>query len=503
MFRSVCVVGAGRVGQAAAARLAERLPVRTLGRVRPGQSVPTHGEDELVLLCVPDGAIRDVASCIPPGPWIAHTSGAVSVGALEPHRRRFGLHPLQTFQLGLGPEQFDGAYGAVTGESTEAVEAGVTLAGLLQLTPFELADDERPVYHAAATMAASFLVTLHRAAVDLMEAAGAPPVALTPLMRRTIDNGFAPTGPLVRGDWETIELHRVAIRARRPHLEPLYRALDRRRREAGRSVRTLTTIKEVRAALASLERPAGLVPTMGAFHEGHLSLMRAARAENETVVVSLFVNPTQFGEPADLAAYPRDEERDLALAAATGVDLVFSPQVEQIYPQGFQTWVDVEEVARGMEGVARPGHFRGVATVCLKLFNIVRPDRAYFGQKDAQQAAVIERLVRDLNLELEIRVLPIVRDVDGLALSSRNVHLSADERRSAIALPRALEAGAEAYRTGADPEAAARAILAGAPGIAMEYVNAAHLNGRLILAGAIRVGSTRLIDNVLLSEGGS
>jgi pantoate--beta-alanine ligase len=266
-------------------------------------------------------------------------------------------------------------------------------------------------------------------------------------------------------------------------------------------MKALTTIDETREALASLERPVGLVPTMGAFHEGHVSLMRAARAENETVAVSLFVNPAQFDEVADLAAYPRDEERDLALAAEAGVDLVFVPRVEELYPAGFQTWVEVEEVARGMEGAARPGHFRAVATVCLKLFNIVRPDRAYFGQKDAQQAAVIERLVRDLNLELEVRVLPIVRDADGLALSSRNVNLSDDERRSAVALPRALEAGAAAYRDGGDPQAAALAILAAVPGITTDYVEATRLNGRLILAGAIRVGSTRLIDNVVLFGG--
>lgn len=224
MFTSACVVGAGRVGQAAAARLAERLPVRTVGRVRPGDHVQA-GEGDLVLLCVPDASIPDVAEEIRPGPWVAHTSGAASVAALEPHRKRFALHPLQTFQRGLGPEQFDGAFAAVTGESAEALDAGCCLAGLLGLAPFELADEERPLYHAAATMAASFLVTLHRAAADLMDAAGAPPAALTPLIQRTIDNGFAPTGPLVRGDWETVELHRAAIHARRPQLEPLYRAL--------------------------------------------------------------------------------------------------------------------------------------------------------------------------------------------------------------------------------------------------------------------------------------
>ena len=174
---------------------------------------------------------------------------------------------------------------------------------------------------------------------------------------------------------------------------------------------------------------------MGALHEGHLSLLRAARAECDTVVMSLFVNPAQFGETADLNGYPRDEERDLAVAADAGVDLVFAPSEDEMYPPGFQTWVEVEELGAILEGRHRPGHFRGVATVCLKLFTIVRPDFAYFGQKDAQQVAVLRRMVDDLALELELRALPTVRDGDGLALSSRNARLTPEERRRALALP--------------------------------------------------------------------
>jgi predicted short-subunit dehydrogenase-like oxidoreductase (DUF2520 family) len=222
VFETICVIGAGRLGSAVIARLEQRrVPVRTAG-----PELEPAGAD-LVLLCVPDRAIANVASAIARGPWIAHTSGAVSVTALEPHKRRFALHPLQTFQLGLGPEQFDGAYAAVTAEAQESLAAGFALAELLGLEPFELADDERPVYHAAATMAAAFLGTLHRAASDLMEAAGAPSKALEPLMRRTMENGFLPTGPFVRGDHDTIDLHLTAIRSRRPELEPLYRALAR------------------------------------------------------------------------------------------------------------------------------------------------------------------------------------------------------------------------------------------------------------------------------------
>jgi pantoate--beta-alanine ligase len=259
-------------------------------------------------------------------------------------------------------------------------------------------------------------------------------------------------------------------------------------------VRTVRTVNEVRAALAG-GGSIGLVPTMGALHDGHLSLFRAARAESDTVVASLFVNPAQFDDEADLGAYPRDEARDAGLAAGAGVDLLFAPSLEEMYPAGFQTWVEVEKASAGLEGDARPGHFRAVATVCLKLFNIVRPARAYFGQKDAQQAAVIRRLVRDLDLPLEIRVLPTVRDDDGLALSSRNVLLSAEERARALALPRALARGAEIHHLGGDAVGAATAEL---NGLTPDYVELLDLDGALVLASAVRVGSIRLIDNVLL-----
>lgn len=226
---------------------------------------------------------------------------------------------------------------------------------------------------------------------------------------------------------------------------------------------------------------------MGALHAGHRALIDAARAECDTVVVSLFVNPAQFDEAADLASYPRDEERDAATAADAGADILFAPERGEIYPAGFQTWVDVEELSRGLEGAYRPGHFRGVATVCLKLFNIVRPQFAYFGQKDAQQVAVVRRMVRDLNLDLTVRSIPTVRDPDGLAISSRNVLLSEADRAAALALPRALSTR--------DP-AAARAAL---DGLDVDYVEVADFDPP-VLAAAVRVGSTRLIDNVILER---
>ena len=259
-------------------------------------------------------------------------------------------------------------------------------------------------------------------------------------------------------------------------------------------MRVVRTVAAVREALREAD-DVGLVPTMGAFHEGHLALFRAARAESGLVVASLFVNPAQFEDAADLAAYPRDEARDERLAEEAGVDLLFAPAVSEIYPPGFQTWVEVGEVARGLEGEVRPGHFRGVATVCLKLFAIVRPRRAYFGQKDAQQVAVVRRLVRDLELGVRVRVVPTVRDADGLALSSRNMRLSPEERVRALALPRGLAAGAEAFRRGEDPVASAHAAL---NGLEPDYVEMLDLDGVRVLAAAARVGSTRLIDNVVL-----
>ena len=213
MFESVQIVGRGRVGSAIAARLAER-----------GVSVRDDGA-ELVLLCVPDRAIAEVARSVEPGPWIAHTSGATPLGALDPHARRFGLHPLQTFVPGGGPAQLDGSYAAVTAESEDARGHGFALAETLGLEPFELADEARPLYHAGAAIASNYLVTLHSVASALFEEAGAPPEALVPLMRCTIDNGFELTGPIARGDWETVDAHRQAIRRARPDLEPVYDVL--------------------------------------------------------------------------------------------------------------------------------------------------------------------------------------------------------------------------------------------------------------------------------------
>jgi pantoate--beta-alanine ligase len=279
-------------------------------------------------------------------------------------------------------------------------------------------------------------------------------------------------------------------------------------------MRTVRTVADLRAALRDArraERTIGLVPTMGALHEGHLSLVRAARAENDVVVVSLFVNPTQFNEAADLDAYPRDEARDAGAAAAEGADLLFAPSAAEVYPPGFATTIRVAGLTEHLEGEHRGvAHFEGVATVVCKLLNMAQPDVAYFGQKDAQQAAVIRRLVRDLDIPVRIAVEPTVREPDGLALSSRNVHLKGADRERALALRRALDAAAETVAAGErDPHAIERAGRAAMArlGVEAEYVALVRpddlrpverIDGDVLVAVAARVGPTRLIDNTIL-----
>jgi pantoate--beta-alanine ligase len=272
-------------------------------------------------------------------------------------------------------------------------------------------------------------------------------------------------------------------------------------------MRIVRDVAAVRAAVAGAGR-VGLVPTMGAFHEGHLSLVRAARATCDLVVVWLFVNPTQFNDASDLVNYPRDEDRDAALAAECGADILFAPTVEEVYPAGFATTVTVAGLADVLEGAHRPGHFAGVATVVAKMLNMVRPDVAFFGAKDAQQVAVVRRMAADLDLGVEIEVLPIVREADGLAMSSRNVRLDPDERRRATALHRGLQAARAAVADGErDPGALVRAVeeVLAADAIIAEYVAVIDpdsfepvptVAARTLIALAARVGPVRLIDNL-------
>jgi len=276
-------------------------------------------------------------------------------------------------------------------------------------------------------------------------------------------------------------------------------------------MKVVTRLPDLRSARVNLEEPVGFVPTMGYLHEGHLSLVRRARAECKSVVASIFVNPTQFGPGEDLAAYPRDLERDLALLRLENVDLVWTPEPESLSPPGFQTWVIVEDVTKMLEGALRPGHFRGVTTIVAKLFNWVQPDRAYFGQKDAQQTVVIRRMVQDLNFPIQVIVCPTVREPDGLAKSSRNVYLNPDERRAAVVLYQALTMAQQAFLSGERQPDTLRNVMIDTiqdePLANLQYVSCAdpdtlvELESRVeraLLSMAIFFRKTRLIDNLLL-----
>jgi len=268
-------------------------------------------------------------------------------------------------------------------------------------------------------------------------------------------------------------------------------------------------IHELRAARAMLGEPLGFVPTMGYLHEGHLSLVRRARQECASVVVSIFVNPTQFGPNEDFKKYPRDLAKDSSYLERAGVDCLFYPVAEDVYPPGYRTYVEVHGLQDRLCGKSRPGHFRGVATVVLKLFNIVQPDRAFFGAKDAQQVLIIERMAKDLNLGVEVVTCPLIREADGLALSSRNAYLSSEERRAALVLSKSLRAAEEMVRAGErDPSkvvAAMRSMIKAEPTARVDYIEAvdplnldpvAELRGEVLVALAVFIGSTRLIDNI-------
>jgi pantoate--beta-alanine ligase len=276
-------------------------------------------------------------------------------------------------------------------------------------------------------------------------------------------------------------------------------------------MKVLKTIDEMKELRPGLAEPVGFVPTMGYLHEGHLALVRQARAENVSVVVSIFVNPTQFGPQEDFARYPRDPQRDLALLDKEGTDIVFMPSADEMYPKNFDSWVEVGKVAERLEGAARPGHFRGVATVVAKLFNIVQPDRAYFGQKDAQQLIVIRKMASDLDMDLEIVAVPTVREPDGLAMSSRNTYLNPEERKQAIVLYQALTLAQKLWSEGKKDAQKIRQqmtdLIKKQPLADIDYISIADaetldeldtVKPPALVSLAVRIGKTRLIDNVVV-----
>jgi pantoate--beta-alanine ligase len=278
-------------------------------------------------------------------------------------------------------------------------------------------------------------------------------------------------------------------------------------------VKVVETVAELKKLREKLPGPLGFVPTMGYLHEGHLTLVRQAKAENASVAVSIFVNPTQFGPKEDFKQYPRNPQRDLALLEREGTDLVFMPPVDEVYPPGFNSWVEVGRLAERLEGASRPGHFRGVATVVARLFDLVKPDRAYFGQKDAQQLIVIKRMVADLNMNLEVVAVPTVREPDGLAMSSRNTYLNPEERKQAVVLYQALTLAQRLHTEGEKDAAAIRRKMADLikkePLAQIDYISIADaetleeldvVKPPALVSMAVRIGKTRLIDNVVVGQ---
>ncbi len=513
--RATAILGAGRLGRALAAAL------RAAGReVRgPLGRGADPADAEVVLLCVPDAEIAAGAAAVGPGPLVGHCSGVTGLDVLGA-REGFSLHPLMT--VTDDGADFAGAGCAVDGTSPASRAAARDLALALGMRPVALAPADRPAYHAAASVASNFLVTLEAAAERLAATAGLERADLVPLVRATVDNWArlggerALTGPLARGDEATVTRQRAAVAERAPDLLAVFdalagatRALARAHDPGMRTVRTVAALREALAPARAAGRTIGLVPTMGAFHAGHRALMRAARERCDVVVVSLFVNPTQFGPGEDLAAYPRDERRDAAIAADEGVDVLFAPTAAEVYPRGCATTVRVRgPLTETLEGAARGAdHFDGVTTVVAKLFAMAEPDVAFFGAKDAQQALVVRRMTADLDLGVEIDVRPTVREPDGLAASSRNAYLDSEDRARAVALRRGLEAARAAIGDGErDPSriaASARAAMA-EHDVTPEYLAIVspddlapveRVDGEVLVAMAARVGSARLIDN--------
>ncbi len=548
---TVRLIGPGRAGRSLAAALADAgCDVRDVLTRHDDVSFAARGVDVLVI-ATPDAAIAGVAARVRPvrTTVVVHLSGALGLDVLAPHPRRASLHPLVPLPSPeVGRVRLrSGITFAVAGDPVAE-----DLARLLDGLVVAVDDEHRAAYHAAACIASNHLVALMgqvervaaSAGLDLDTFVGLARAALTDVAE--LGPAAALTGPAARGDEATLERHRrILDHAEVPGYEAgvaLARrlALDRptddhpvpapgaagpttvrpvgRRPRRVRAMRIVTSAREFSDALETeraLGRSVGLVPTMGALHAGHRSLIERAASECDVVAVTVFVNPLQFDDAADLAAYPRDLDTDAAMARAAGASVVFAPPVHEMYgtpPETMASVVHVDGVSEGLEGASRPGHFDGVSTVVAKLFALSGRCRAYFGEKDFQQLAVVRRMVSDLSIPVAIVGCPTVRDADGLAMSSRNVRLSDDQRHAALALHRALAAGrARVERGERDPvrvSAAMTAVLVAEPLVTPDYAvvvdprtlqSPSELSGEVRLLVAARVGSVRLIDNLGVS----
>jgi pantoate--beta-alanine ligase len=520
---AVRVIGPGRAGLSLARALeAVGWDVEhPLGRHDPVADA-AEGVD-LLVVATPDNAVEAVAALVRPVPTtvVAHLAGSLGLDVLAPHPRRAAIHPLVPLpDPATGAARLaSGAWFAVAGD--ELAEKVVAALGGRAVT---VAGAHRVLHHAAAVIAANHLVVLMAQVERIAGVTGVPLEAYIGLARAALDDvaevgpAAALTGPVARGDMATVRRHLAALD---PCERPPYAALaaaasrvaaGRRPQAVDRPLALLERGRDLRAVLDQV-RAAGLtvgfVPTMGALHEGHLSLIRRSAAECDVTMVSVFVNPLQFGPGEDLATYPRDLEGDRRLAAAAGADVVFAPTVAEMYPEPTSTTVAVDGPLDVLEGASRPGHFAGVATVVAKLFSLAGPCRAYFGEKDWQQLVVVRRLALDLSFPVQVVGCPTVRDADGLACSSRNARLGAEERQAATVLHRALAGAASLVEAGErDPDVVRRRmaeVVASEPLVRLDYgevVRAAdlapidRLEGDLRLLVAARVGATRLIDNV-------
>ena len=516
------VVGTGRAGRSLIGALADTNWRYQGGLGRNDDLTDAAVGVDAVLITVPDDAIAEVARAIKPtAAVLIHASGAKTLDVLEPHVQRASVHPLVSLpdpETGAARLR-DGAAFAVAGHHLAA-----DLVDAVGGRAIAVEERHRSLYHAAASVSANHLVVLCSQVERIADLIGVPVNLYWELMAATLDNvrrlgaRGALTGPAARGDTATVETHLEALIDLSIGDADLYRTLATRAARLG-GVSTATDDVEIVSTVAELRRiidghradgrSIGFVPTMGYLHDGHGSLMRAARAANDVVVASIFVNPLQFAPDEDLDAYPRDLERDGSVAAANGVDLLFVPSAREMYPWGeVLTTVSVAELSQRWDGESRPTHFAGVATVVSKLFNIVGACRAYFGEKDFQQLAIIRRMAADLSMPVEVVGCPIIREADGLAMSSRNVYLSPDDRAAAVVLRQALDAGERAIIQGeTDPTVVAsamEAVVSRQPRARLDYVavvDPASLETpdrvgdetRLLIAAYL--GETRLIDN--------
>lgn len=547
---TIHIVGAGRAGGslARALRAGRRRGVDVVGPLTRDQVTPElTSEPGLVVLAVPDGNIAEVAASLPQGEAVlVHMAGSLGLDALAPHTNRAALHPVLAMpDATTGAARLPGAWWAVTGDPEARI-----IVEALRGRSVEVPDGQRAAHHAACTVASNHVMGLLGLVAEIAPP-GAPLEMYMGLARGSVElaSGSGPiramTGPVSRGDWATVRRHIDALSgpARQAYLAgatQVARLLEielpsdiacgqsddpRQGARVPASAENAVfldanptaplvvhTKAELRAVVANMRaagHPIGLVPTMGALHGGHASLLKAARQRGEAVVMSVFVNPLQFNRPEDLEIYPRALDTDLEMAARNGVSVVFAPSVAEMYGEEIVTRVHLEGMADRLEGASRPGHFDGVATVVIKLCNLVGECSAYFGEKDYQQVQVVRTMVRDLDLPVEVVTCPTMRADDGLALSSRNVNLTAEERAEAPALRRSLEAGAHAVAEGErDPERIRAAIEAVLRPLKTGTIDRIDVVDAETLAGpgpatneyrlfvAVNFGQARLIDNV-------